>query len=113
MSTSQADAWFEAAPIGQQTTLRSLRKLIMSLTAGVTEEFKWSRPCYATSRGLFCYLHSTKGYATLGFQRGADLKDPTGLLEGTGKGMRHVKIKSDCPPTEKALLALLKQAVDV
>jgi hypothetical protein len=112
MSTSKADAWFKASPIEQQATLRSLRRLIMSLTTGVTEEFKWSRPCYSTSRGLFCYLHSTKGYATLGFQRGVDLNDPTGLLEGTGKGMRHVKITRDCPPSEKALLALLKQAVD-
>jgi hypothetical protein len=111
MSSSDADAWFKGVPVEQQVVLRALRELVMSLGSGVVEEIKWSRPCYSTSRGLFCYLHSTKGHATLGFQRGAELKDPEHLLEGTGKDMRHVKIKGESMSNKKALLALLKQAV--
>ena len=33
-------------------------------------------------------------WASLMFTRGADLDDPDGLLEGTGKKMRHVKLRS-------------------
>jgi len=29
----------------------------------------------------------------LGFQRGADLQDPSGVLQGTGKAMRHISLK--------------------
>jgi len=35
----------------------------------------------------------TEDYINLGFYRGASLKDSRGLLEGTGKAMRHIKVK--------------------
>jgi hypothetical protein len=34
-----------------------------------------------------------RGYVNLGFYQGALLVDPKRLLEGTGKGLRHVKIR--------------------
>ena len=33
-------------------------------------------------------------WVSLMFMRGTDLEDPEGLLEGTGKKMRHVKLRS-------------------
>ena len=35
-----------------------------------------------------------RGYINLGFYQGAVLADPQRLLEGTGKGLRHAKIRS-------------------
>lgn len=110
MLSGECNAWFASAPASQVKQLKALRTLITSLDRGVVEEFKWSRPCYSTERGLFCYLHSTKAYATLGFHRGASLTDPAALLEGTGKDMRHVKIAADADVNGPALLALLRQA---
>ena len=40
----------------------------------------------------FCYIAVLKERINLGFYYGADLQDPTKLLEGTGKLLRHVKI---------------------
>jgi hypothetical protein len=42
----------------------------------------------------FVYFTFAKTHLGFGFYYGADLKDPSGLLEGTGKSMRHVKITS-------------------
>lgn len=42
----------------------------------------------------FCWIKPAKKHITLGFNYGAELPDPSGLLEGTGKMFRHVKIKS-------------------
>jgi hypothetical protein len=42
----------------------------------------------------FCYLALFKSRINLGFYYGAELPDPDGLLEGTGKLLRHVKISS-------------------
>ena len=39
------------------------------------------------------YLMPKTGYVNLGFWHGVNIPDPTNLLEGTGKKMRHVKIK--------------------
>ncbi len=58
----------------------------------VDEEFKWSRPVFKKIKN-FAYLSTTKNYVTLGFFNFQNLEDPDRLLEGTGKDMRHIKIK--------------------
>jgi hypothetical protein len=42
----------------------------------------------------FCYLAPQRDRVNLGFFHGSDLPDPDGLLEGTGKKLRHVKVRS-------------------
>jgi hypothetical protein len=41
----------------------------------------------------FGYVNSFKDHVNVGFFHGAMLEDPVGLLEGSGKRMRHVKLK--------------------
>jgi len=41
----------------------------------------------------FCWIAPAKQHVSLGFYYGAELPDPEKLLEGTGKLMRHVKIR--------------------
>jgi hypothetical protein len=41
----------------------------------------------------FCYIAAQRDYVNLGFYYGAELPDPRGLLEGTGKKLRHIKIR--------------------
>jgi hypothetical protein len=40
-----------------------------------------------------CNISVFRRHVLLGFPRGADLDDPAGVLQGTGKGMRHVTLK--------------------
>jgi hypothetical protein len=40
----------------------------------------------------FCYIALFKERINLGFYYGTELPDPTGLLEGTGNLLRHIKI---------------------
>ncbi len=42
----------------------------------------------------FCHIAVYSRYANLGFQRGAELADPAGVLKGTGKLIRHIRIAS-------------------
>ena len=111
MSSPDCTAWFACLPESQKKQLTELRTLVLSLDEGIVEEFKWSRPCYSNEKGIFCYLHSTKKHATLGFEKGTSLADPALLLEGEGKNMRHVKLKQGANVSSKELLALLRQAI--
>ena len=45
-----------------------------------------------------------------GFFRSAELADPSGLLEGAGRFMRHVKLRPDRPVDAKALKELINTA---
>lgn len=41
----------------------------------------------------FGYVNAFKNHVNVGFFHGAALDDPAGLLQGSGKRMRHVKLK--------------------
>ena len=56
------------------------------------------------------YVAPQNGYVNLGFFYGTGIPDPAGLLEGTGKRMRHVKIKSVQAAQNSALLPLVREA---
>lgn len=58
----------------------------------------------------FAYINVFKAHVNVGFFLGAELKDPARLLEGTGKRMRHAKLKPGEPFDSKALGALIQQA---
>jgi hypothetical protein len=55
----------------------------------------------------FCYIAPQKEYVNLGFYYGSALPDPDGLLDGTGKLMRHVKVHS----LEEAARTPLRQLI--
>ena len=49
-------------------------------------------PTACVADAAFAYVNAFKAHVNVGFFRGAELADPVGLLEGTGKFMRHVKL---------------------
>ena len=59
----------------------------------------------------YAYIMPLRGYVNLGFYQGALLQDPAQLLEGTGKRLRHVKIRSTTEVGRPALRALLTAAL--
>lgn len=68
---------------------------------------------YGTSEGMksvFCMINPTRAWVNLELSRGTDLPDPRGLLEGTGKHLRHVRVASAKEAKTPALRALVAQA---
>jgi hypothetical protein len=43
--------------------------------------------------GYFCGIFPNRGEVRLGFEHGASLRDPAGLLTGTGKRVRYVVLR--------------------
>ena len=58
----------------------------------------------------FGYVNSFKNHVNVGFFYGAMLADPAGLLEGSGKRMRHVKLKPGLELNTAALCDLIDAA---
>ncbi len=52
-------------------------------------------PTACVADAAFAYVNAFKAHVNVGFFRGAELADPNGLLEGTGKFMRHVKLRPE------------------
>jgi hypothetical protein len=62
------------------------------------------------SDGPFSYFLIGKHHVTFGFLRGTSLADPKGLLEGTGKNVRHVKLRSPDDIDRLGLVELVRGA---
>ena len=58
----------------------------------------------------FAYVNAFTAHVNVGFFRGAEIADPHGLLEGTGKFMRHVKLTPDDEFDPTALMNLVRAA---
>lgn len=62
-------------------------------------------------KGLIFTVLPASRHVTIGFARGATLPDPAGLLEGTGKVHRHVKIRSEADLRRAELADLVTAAL--
>ena len=67
-------------------------------------------PTACIEDAAFGYVNVFKVHVNVGFFRGAELADPEGLLEGTGKFMRHVKLRPGCDVNAAALTKLIETA---
>ena len=90
----------------------AIREIIFDTLPDVRESIKWSQPVFRTNRDLF-YIDATERYAKLGFFDASDLIDPDAKLEGTGKRMRHRKIRAPEDIDRDQIIAWLRQASGV
>ncbi|MBI4220611.1 MAG: DUF1801 domain-containing protein [Chloroflexi bacterium] len=84
----------EVRPLVQQ-----LREKVKDAMPGTTEKVHlgWGAIHYSAGgkmRDVVIAIHPQRAYVNLEFGDGVDLPDPAGRLEGTGKRLRHVKIRS-------------------
>ena len=67
-------------------------------------------PTACIGDAAFGYVNAFTAHVNVGFFRGAELADPDGLLEGTGKFMRHVKLRPEVAVDARALMKLIDTA---
>lgn len=60
--------------------------------------------------GMFCYVQPQREWVNIGWPRGTELDDADGLLEGSGKGMRHVKVRPEERLPAASLTRMVKAA---
>lgn len=67
-------------------------------------------PTACVGDAAFAYVNAFNTHVNVGFFRGAAIADPGGLLQGTGKFMRHVKLRPDRAVDDTALMKLIETA---
>jgi uncharacterized protein YdeI (YjbR/CyaY-like superfamily) len=96
--------------------LVQLRRII--LDSGLTEEYKWSQPCYTFQKKNILIMTAFKEYCALNFFKGALLKDIRGILikpgENTqsGRQIRFTSVK-EIRKLEPVLKAYILEAIEV
>jgi hypothetical protein len=91
------------------------RETILSVLPGASEKVYpgWKVIQYAAGSGMqdvFAVLSPQRERVNLGLTHGAELPDPERLLEGTGTGIRHVKLTSPQAAATPAVKELVRGA---
>ena len=87
--------WLEGKPEALRPIARKWFEAIQNVGADVQAIFHDNYPIGCVEEAPFAYINVFIKHVNVGFFYGVDLPDPAGLLEGTGKRMRHIKLKPE------------------
>jgi hypothetical protein len=104
------DAWLDQKPADLGGIARTWFAQFRDCGEDVRELMHDGCPVACVEDVPFGYVNVFRAHVNVGFFFGAELKDPTGLLEGSGKRMRHVKLKPGSELDSSALMALIDAA---
>ena len=91
---NEPNAFFGSLNEPVASLAKELRGIIRKAVPDVSESIKWGMPVYEKN-GMICAIRPHRDYVALQFYTsGTSLPDPDGLLEGTGRRMRHVKVRA-------------------
>lgn len=88
----------------------ALQAVVTRESRGLRVKRKWATDWYIGHDLVYTILGYSR-HLSLEFRRGASLPDPAGILEGTGKFLRHVKVRSTADARAPALARLIRAAI--
>ncbi len=93
--SAAVDHWLDAQPGELGAVARRWFGELRQCGDDVREVMHDGCPTACVGDAAFAYVGVYKTHVNIGFFHGAALADPAGLLQGTGKYMRHVKVTPD------------------
>lgn len=102
------DVWMHQRPAELGAIARHWFGVMRGCGDDVRELLHDGHPTACVGDAAFGYVNAFTAHVNVGFFRGAEIADPAGLLEGTGKFMRHVKLG----PGRDVDAAALKELID-
>jgi hypothetical protein len=104
------EAWFAEPDDGLRQLAWRWFEEMRGCGPDVREVLHDGHPTACVEDAAFAYVNAFRSHANVGFFFGAELDDPAGLLEGTGKRMRHVKLRGAEDVNAAALAELIAAA---
>ena len=98
MAEDRIETYIDGQAPAVQPIIRRLRALARETLPDMVEHLD-GHDVIRYGRGTkmnewICYISGHKAHANFGFVRCASLPDPDGLIEDTGKNLRHVKVRT-------------------
>jgi hypothetical protein len=101
--------YLKDVPAGSQSLVRELDALVRAADPRLVASLKWGNLTYHRTKNV-CAIVTHSRHVNLQLWAGGAIADPTGLLEGSGRQMRHVMLTPGVPFNRKAVTALVKAA---
>ena len=104
------EVWMQGHPGELGAIARRWFEVMRGCGDDVRELLHDGHPTACVGDAAFGYVNAFRAHVNVGFFRGAEIADPARLLEGTGKFMRHVKLRPESDVDATALLRLIQTA---
>jgi hypothetical protein len=104
------EAWMQQRSGELGTIARRWFEVMRGCGDDVRELLHDGHPTACVGDAAFAYVNAFRDHVNVGFFRGAKIADPAGLLEGTGRFMRHVKLRPGRDVDDAALVRLIDTA---
>lgn len=104
------EAWMKARPPELGAIAQRWFEVMRQRGAEVRELLHDGHPTACIDDAGFAYVNVFTDHVNVGFFRGAEIPDPEHLLEGTGRLMRHVKLRPEREVEATALTKLIELA---
>lgn len=104
------EAWFRDEPVELRTLAQKWFLRMRACGGDVLELMHDGCPVACVEDAPFAYVNSYRAHVNVGFFHGASLVDSAGILEGSGKRMRHVKARPGHEPDADAIGDLIEAA---
>ena len=107
------ETWFDNLRPEQRDLARILRTLVQAASPELAQSVKWGNLMftYEGTHAVAIVMH--KDHANLQIFNGASLVDQFPELEGTGRGMRHVRFRYRFPVDEDLVRELVQACVEL
>jgi hypothetical protein len=111
-SEKTVDGYIDSVGGERGEIVAALREVILETAPHAREIIKWAQPVYDAG-GPFAYIKAFGKSVDLGFWRGSEIRDPTGLLIGEGDRMRRVKLVRIDDVRRDVVADWVRQAVEL
>lgn len=101
--------WKQDQTPGHKRLITALERVVERVAPDWNRSVKWGQGCWIDGEEPKVYIHTEPDHVQLGFYRGSKLKDPQGLLAGSGKFVRHVKVRKTGDVDAGSFAALIRQ----
>lgn len=102
-------AYFDSLGPDQRDTAQALQRAVLDAAPGLSQAVKWGNLVFVADRHNLLAIVAHKAHANLQFFNGAALVPDFPQLEGSGKGLRHLKCRYR-QPVDTALVGQLVRA---
>jgi hypothetical protein len=109
-SNPAIDTWMDSQPADLAAIAQHWFDVMRACGDDVRELLHDGHPTACVGDAAFGYVNAFTAHVNVGFFRGSELPDPRGLLQGTGRFMRHVPIRPGHDVYRLALTELIRAA---
>lgn len=111
-SAALIDAWFDTLRADQRETAQALHDCVLACEPGLAQAIKWGNLMFTLGGRHALAIVAHKDHLNLQVFNGVALAAQFPALEGTGRGMRHLRLRYHQPIAAPLVEALVRACVD-